>query len=55
MDETMSALYAGFAVESPSGVCSSVQKLRFLSVRRILASSEKCVRLLQQDRKWRKS
>jgi hypothetical protein len=39
VNDAMATLDGGFAVESPSGVCSSVQKLASLSVRRIFASS----------------
>jgi hypothetical protein len=38
MDEAKTALNAGFAVESPSGACSSIQKLKFWSLRRMVAS-----------------
>ena len=38
VDKAVTALDGGFAVESPSGACSWIQKLKFWFLRRILAS-----------------
>jgi hypothetical protein len=38
MDGAIAALDGGFAVESPSGACSSVQKLKSWFLRRMFAS-----------------
>ena len=39
MDDAIAALDPGFAVESPSGVCSSAQKLKSLILVRMASSS----------------
>lgn len=38
MNETIASLDVGLAIESPSGVCSSPQKLRSCVLRRMVAS-----------------
>jgi hypothetical protein len=41
MNDAMAALDGGFAVESPSGACSSIQKLTSLFLRAMTASFAK--------------
>jgi hypothetical protein len=51
MDNANAALHPSLAVESPSGVCSSIQKQWSWFLRRIFASCPKWDRILS-DQKW---